>query len=263
MFAKFSCCVMAVLVLAAAAASVQATPIDGSVFSDEFIGTEVDTTKWSTTVAVGGTISVADGLITFNVPATYAKARVKSNVVPLDFSSSPNDWWGEMRFKMNDHLSSTSPKLWQVFSASEHDLSDLRKGFDLRARQEGAADSTTFELAWYGDGSLDYNRVAENLMSGLNKGQFYIAQVHRKTDGNVDIYLDDTLIATKPLIGAVNPGMLHIGASTVQAISGVMVVDYVRLGQVIPEPGTLALLATGLLGFLAYAWRKRKVTGDL
>ena len=26
----------------------------------------------------------------------------------------------------------------------------------------------------------------------------------------------------------------------------------------VPEPGTLALLATGLVGLLAYAWRKRK-----
>jgi hypothetical protein len=27
---------------------------------------------------------------------------------------------------------------------------------------------------------------------------------------------------------------------------------------VVPEPGTLALLAAGLMGLLAYAWRKRK-----
>ena len=26
----------------------------------------------------------------------------------------------------------------------------------------------------------------------------------------------------------------------------------------VPEPGTLAILATGLMGLLAYAWRKRK-----
>ena len=34
--------------------------------------------------------------------------------------------------------------------------------------------------------------------------------------------------------------------------AGVMYLDAV------PEPGTLVLLATGLIGLLAYAWRKRK-----
>jgi hypothetical protein len=29
-------------------------------------------------------------------------------------------------------------------------------------------------------------------------------------------------------------------------------------GSYVPEPGTLALLAAGLIGLLAYAWRKRK-----
>ena len=32
----------------------------------------------------------------------------------------------------------------------------------------------------------------------------------------------------------------------------------VRFGASTPEPRTLVLLATGLLGLLAYAWRKRK-----
>ena len=34
--------------------------------------------------------------------------------------------------------------------------------------------------------------------------------------------------------------------------------NYVLDDPKVPEPGTLVLLATGLIGLLCYAWRKRK-----
>ena len=34
--------------------------------------------------------------------------------------------------------------------------------------------------------------------------------------------------------------------------------DDVGISSVVPEPSTIALLTTGLLGLLAYAWRKRR-----
>jgi hypothetical protein len=42
-------------------------------------------------------------------------------------------------------------------------------------------------------------------------------------------------------------------------IDGLEVMGIVHLRyETVPEPGTIALLATGLFGLLAYAWRKRK-----
>ena len=35
-------------------------------------------------------------------------------------------------------------------------------------------------------------------------------------------------------------------------------VDSLRLTATVPEPATVTLLVTGLIGLLAYAWRKRK-----
>jgi hypothetical protein len=55
-------------------------------------------------------------------------------------------------------------------------------------------------------------------------------------------------------VGEGNPVITHIGMGNG---GGRMLVDNFTLTGV-PEPSTLALLATGLFGLLAYAWRKRR-----
>jgi len=52
-----------------------------------------------------------------------------------------------------------------------------------------------------------------------------------------------------PVITATSYGRLDAQAIQMLTAAGLTVV---------PEPGTLVLLAAGLLGLLAYAWRKRK-----
>ena len=52
----------------------------------------------------------------------------------------------------------------------------------------------------------------------------------------------------------------YIGAYGVDTVNDVAwtVVDHSSQFAVIPEPGTLVILATGLLGLLVYAWRRRR-----
>ena len=49
----------------------------------------------------------------------------------------------------------------------------------------------------------------------------------------------------------------YIGFGGAFKTGAVSTIDNVSVSA-IPEPSTLALLATGLIGLLAYAWRKRK-----
>jgi hapalindole H/12-epi-hapalindole U/12-epi-fischerindole U synthase len=55
--------------------------------------------------------------------------------------------------------------------------------------------------------------------------------------------------------------MIGLCAYSTDAVSGPyqgVAFDNVRLDVVVPEPSTMVLLASGLIGLLVYAWRKRK-----
>ena len=55
-------------------------------------------------------------------------------------------------------------------------------------------------------------------------------------------------------------GMSTMGShnTTIERLGPDWFIDDVTYTGVVPEPGAFALLATGMLGLLAYAWKKRK-----
>ena len=82
-----------------------------------------------------------------------------------------------------------------------------------------------------------------------------------------DIWRDDVQVGSN-LPDVYSPSYngldrLYIGNISPAWANGVTEWDYLRFTEgyfpgTVPEPGTVVLLATGLIGLLAYAWRKRK-----
>ena len=80
--------------------------------------------------------------------------------------------------------------------------------------------------------------------------------------GDDAVYADSTLPLSNPLAQLYGPAAapvfwqdMHYPASTVYAGQSV---DMAFAITTVPEPGTLMLLGSGLMGLLCYAWRKRK-----
>ncbi len=210
--------------------------VDGSIFHDDFDGDAVDAGKWVVDASRGDTLSVAGGLMTFHTLADDRSAYL-TGAAPLDFSGSPNDWWVEVRFKIGESLTTNSwiPRHWIVLGGSTVPPATREmQGFDLRVIQQGMENGPVFVLGWWGWDEGDRGRSPEWLVSNLKKGRFYIVKIHRKPDGNLDIYLDDRLIAVRPLIASQNPGVLRCGDLSGTYVNGKQIVDYVKVGALVP-----------------------------
>lgn len=239
------------------------------VFSDDFTGSTLDTTKWAQftqgtgTVAMDGVSSVVLTSVGTSSDRRSSSADIEAKSA-LNFSSSPNDWGVEIKLQMrsgeawqsyNNPADLPGAKQFSILSGTSAVLGFTMQGFDLRAVRYNASN---WCLGWYGFDETG-TRVCDELTAGipLSSSVTHTVSLHRKTDGNVDIYVDDGLVATKALIGGSNPVGLMLGDFTSTAIAGVMALDSVKIG-IVPEPSALALLSTSLIGLLAYAWRKRK-----
>jgi autotransporter-associated beta strand protein len=102
------------------------------------------------------------------------------------------------------------------------------------------------------DGSVDFTDLSLVLASYDTSGVWTTGDF--TYDGQVD-FSDLSLVLANYDTGLGDPGAAvngaHLDARAVAALEA-------HGFQVVPEPGTLALLAAGLIGLLAYAWRKRK-----
>ncbi len=87
-------------------------------------------------------------------------------------------------------------------------------------------------------------------------GAFHTVRVEHAAGGGTQLraFVDGV---DEGLFNATDTSQLRFRFGGLQS-GGEAVWDHVVINQEIPEPSTLALLASGLLGLLCYAWRKRR-----
>ena len=146
-------------------------------------------------------------------------------------------------------------------------------------RNSAAGSVTAIQLGLQ-DGGGNFNVVRGTYDITANTPFFYVMKVVTHTNGVVDIYgnlyncTTDTLPTEEPTTWELSvsaTGLTGDNASTynyaffrAMTRSGTGYWDELRIGTTwgdvakVPEPSTLALLVGGLVGLLAYAWRKRK-----
>ena len=270
MLRKMCLCAALLSVCLLATTSAQAAISVGTdVFSDDFPGSAL-ASNWTTEVDTTGSITVASSVVTFD-STTYPSGSFYCSIwgsdTDLSGLGSSTDWGAEVRFKVPGNLATIvayeedspydKPREWKLLAGQEAGGSQLGRAIDLRLLKDGTgADGATYSLGWAGDDWPDNEFRDPTVIATLNKDQWYTAVLHRKSDGNVDIYLDDSLISTQSVITVANPDFFMLGERG-SYMAGIMEVDYIKVGAFIPEPATLAVLAIGgLMGLLSRKRRK-------
>jgi hypothetical protein len=78
------------------------------------------------------------------------------------------------------------------------------------------------------------------------------------------VFMNGTLISTNASASLDDPmsfanGLFNIGARGDGSLNLAGTISYFKIeGQPVPEPGTIMLLTSGLIGMVVYAWRKRR-----
>lgn len=224
------------------AAAAQATPVIGvSGQGMDFTFDNGFTPNTYGKITGMGDVSTDDGLLTMNNTGEYAVFAPTNNAATITAMPETEDWAALITFKqtgLGDDFA--------IFAKTESSTGG--ENHRLFALECPNADSWNLK---FGDGSGGWY----NAVTGISMGSdFNTLVIHYKSaTGNMDAYLNDTLIAADQAAGY---GRYDLVSIQIQNVGGgsVLDIDTLKVGQVVPEPATLSLLAMGGI----FALRRRK-----
>ena len=223
------------LLLVTATATASNELIAGDLFSDEFNGSELDGNKWTPTISGSGEVTVGGGLVKIK-SAEGPDAGILTGVANALALGYMDDWRVDVRFAVLDETPLSSyngenPRQYAVLQGGDAKWSAV-SGIDFRILADASGPSgKTYSLAWWGMDNTGPTRQAEILKPDLTKNTYYSLSAHRKADGNVDIYLDGTLLATRPVINGDQPPASFRAGDLSAGNRGTLSLDYVRVGS--------------------------------
>jgi hypothetical protein len=202
----------------------------------------------------GGSASLAGGVLTMNYPApnNYYAVLGPANIWPNSGVNFASGYTIEARVKIDSSTGSVGAFMM-----------DAAPGDNMPATAElSVAGAGEF---WGQPASSGANPPGVSLGSEDNTDGFHtfrIAQVPGAA--TYSVWRDGVLLSNSlPTAYDANGNVLLDFGAPSGVIHGSSEVDYYRFtpgafAPVVPEPGTLTLLATAMSGLLAYAWRKRR-----
>jgi hypothetical protein len=285
---------VAIAILAALPQALAVPASDGSIFLEEFEGAAAPFTAADPDWDQVGFTHFGQSNINRNGDSTATAEQSATNDVSfagsrlLDFSSTPTEWVAAARFRVDTALVAyhrPSPASHREFAlmrgaytgpagnpppSLDEDIESIQ-AFDIRldvhSGTSGAVESPTdtytsngtFELGWHGHTQDAQDRASVDIPGGnsLTEDAFYTVTVHRKPNDTVDIWLDNTMIQNRPILGTGNPSAIMFGNNSENFSWIGVTYDYITIGAVVPEPTSLVLLLFGTFGLAACRWRRR------